>query len=798
MKRIFFLIISVLVGIQVNAQDQDFKLTGKVVNRLKEPLEFANISLLTSENLTVQQTITDSLGIFIIKAQNGNYKLLIEEFGQILHSQNIEIKGDTELGEISVEESVMLEGVVIEGRKKLIERKVDRLVFNVENSVSASGGNALDALKSTPMVRIQNESVSIIGKGEVLVMIDDRLQRLSPDDLASLLKSIPSDNIKSIEVITTPPAKYEAEGNGGIINIKLKTASPNSWNTNLGSSYTQRTYASNSLRGLFNYNQNRLSLQASVNTENEKLFTTSENRYFYPDELWKQNVEDESKNKSLSLGFGIDYDLNDKWTTGLKYLGSFTDNSAQNNPFTVRTNRNTAMINSFISSEINENNNFDLNSFNWFNKFDLDSLGTNITTNFDYFSYKKNDFQFYQGNELDENREIIPSSYFSSTNTNINRIDNYSGKVDVEMPLKSASLAFGGKFSHTKTDNDLVVFDNETGTPILNINQSNVFSYVEKNEALYISLSKEFSEKWETKVGLRMEATQTKGHSENLDQTNKNDYLTLFPTAYLTYTPNDNHSFSLNYSRRIRRPSFDYLNPFMIRTSPFNFSVGNPFLKPSFIDNIEFSYINHEKWFSSIYYLKVSDFAQNLSILNVDTNVTKDTPLNYADTDLIGISSYYNFNKLSWWNSFTGFNLNYQNVKSKVDFINSIDGYNAYLYSNNDFTLNESKTTFFSVNYALQFPGRYQIFHISTLNILDVSMKFLFFDKDLSLTLTAEDLLNGQRALIEYRSNDIITNSKSYDDTRFFRISLSYKFGNNNLKSKERDFGNEEERNRAN
>jgi hypothetical protein len=266
----------------------------------------------------------------------------------------------------------------------------------------------------------------------------------------------------------------------------------------------------------------------------------------------------------------------------------------------------------------------------------------------------------------------------------------------------------------------------------------------------------------------------------------------------VTYVPNENNTFSLNYSRRIRRPDFDYLNPFVIKTSPYYYSEGNPYLKPSIIDNFEFSFIRNQKWVNSVYFSQVSDFGQELSIIDPVTNVTRSTPLNYADTYQIGFSTSYNFNKWSWWNSFTGFNLNYQNVKSKTDFINSIEGYNGYIYTNNDFTINHSKTLFLGLNYGLQLPGRYQIFNISTLHILDVSVKVLTLNKKLAIAIVGEDILNAQKPLISYLSNGIKTNAKSYSDTRGFRISLSYKFGNQKIQSKQSNFGNEEERNRAN
>lgn len=380
----------------------------------------------------------------------------------------------------------------------------------------------------------------------------------------------------------------------------------------------------------------------------------------------------------------------------------------------------------------------------------------------------------------------------------MNKIENYSGKIDFSLPGHWANISFGAKLSYTNTHNDLVVYNRQTGIPVLDLDQSNIFNYKEHNEALYFSGNKKINAQWETQIGLRMEATQTEGYSGNLDQSHKNNYLKLFPTAYITYVPNDQNSYSLNYSRRIRRPDFDYLNPFVVKTSPYYYAEGNPFLKPSFINNIEFSYIRKQNWVSNIYFSQVTDFGQELSIVDAATNRTKSTPLNYANTYQIGFSTYYNFKKWSWWNSITGFNINYQNVKSKVSLIQSIDGANGYFYTNNDFTLNSSKSVFLGLNYSLQLPGRYQIFHLSSLNMLDASMKFLFLQKNLALTITGEDLLNAQKPLMTYKSNGVENNVKTYRDTRGFRIALSYKFGNISLKSKNRNPGNEEERNRAN
>ncbi|KAF2336702.1 TonB-dependent receptor [Flavobacterium nitrogenifigens] len=795
MNRI--ILVSILFLFQINIFGQQFSIKGKIINQNKTPLEFATATLLKTDKTLYQQASTDSLGNFTLNPEKGNYKLIIEQFGTEFCAKEIIVHQDLDLGIIEVKEFLQLDGVTINSRKKLVEQKVDRLVFNVENSVVATGGTALDALKSTPTVRVQNETISIVGKGEVLVMIDDRLNKMTQEDLVAFLRSIPADNIKSIEVITTPPAKYEAEGNSGLINIKLKTAKANSWNANLGTTYVQRSYASGNINGLFIYNYNKLSLQASINKGIDQFRTTSDARIYYPNELWKQDIATKSKTNLLSIGFGADYKLTEKWTSGIKYLGSFNDRTSANNPLTTRYNTS-GEINSYILSHVNAQNSPQMNSINWNNVFTLNNEGKNITVDLDYFNYQKDDSRVFSGNEMDNEKENIPETNFAAINSNLNQLKNYSAKIDVSIPYSWANISFGGKGFYTNTKNNLTVFDNETGTPILNTESSNIFNYKEYNEAIYFSANKKLNEKWETQIGLRAEATQTEGYSENLNQTNKNNYIKLFPTAYLTYNANDNNTYSLNYSRRIRRPDFDYLNPFVIRTSPFYYSEGNPFLKPSIIDNFEFSYIRNQKWVNTIYFSQVSNFGQQLAIIDPETNITKSTPINYADTYQIGLSTYYNFNKYAWWNSFMGFNLNYQNVKSRTNLIASVDGYNGYIYSNNDFTVNQSKTLFLGLNYGLQLPGRYQVFNISTLNILDISVKFLALKKNLSITLTGEDLLNAQKPLISYYSNGIKNTMKNYNDSRAFRIALSYKFGNQNVKSKERNFGNEEERNRAN
>lgn len=795
---IFLLYLVITFLIPGVASAQQHTVNGKVVNKEQQPLVYVNASLLKNDTVFVEGMVTDSLGAFHFKVDKGNYKLILEQFGTEFFNQRLEINQDIDLGKIKIDEAILLEGVTITARKKIIEQKVDRLVFNVENAVSASVGNALDALKSTPLVRVQNDNVSIVGKGGVLVMIDDRLQRLSPDDLANLLKSIASDNIKSIEVITTPPAKYDAEGSNGLINIVLKKGRKNSWSASLGTSYVQKRNAGGGVNGVFNYNYNKVSLQASLNTNTQKLLTESESAIFYPDELWNLNVKNHSLNKNLGASFGIDYKIKDNWTTGLKYLGSFTDDASQNNPLTSRYANSSSVAHAYIASDVSSENNSKINSVNWFNKIKTDSLGTVLTTDFDYFKYNKTDDLSTMGNELDSNKDTIPLTYFSSNNTNINKVENYSGKADVEMPRNWGNLSFGGKFSATKTDNDLTVFNNETGVPVLDTNQSNIFQYKEYIEAVYASFSKKLSEKWDLQLGLRLEATQTEGYSKNINQRNKNNYTKLFPTVFVTYLPNDNHSFSFNYSRRIVRPSFDYLNPFIIKPNPYFYTEGNPFLEPMIQDNIELSHLYKERLGVRLYYNIVAGFAQRVSIGDTETNITRSVPLNYANSGLTGISAYYIFNTLKWWNSFTGFNVNYQKIHSKSEYIQSIGGFNGFFYSTNEFFTSSSKNVSFGANLWVQPNGLNQIFNISTFYGLDISAKLKLLNKNLTLTAVVEDVFDSQRPTYTYYTNGIKNTRRRYNDTRGFQISLIYRFGNKEISKVQRNSGNEDERRRTN
>ncbi|ASE63954.1 TonB-dependent receptor [Chryseobacterium indologenes] len=688
-----------------------------------------------------------------------------------------------------------IQEVEIKARKKLVERKIDRLVFNVQNSTSATGGDAMDALRVTPGVKVINDKISIIGKSGVSVLIDDKIMHLAGDDLANFLKTIPSDQIKSIEVITTPPAKYDAQGNGGLINIVLKKTKKNSWNATIRSSYKQATYATGNLGADFSFQKDKITLFSSINTGDGTRKNIDNSSIYYPEERWENKSPRKIENKFLSTRLGLDYDLTNKLSMGFQYLGSFSEMNINENNTASYIYDSRDYLKSYIISKAKSNEKPNLNQFNFHTIYKLDSLGKKISFDVDYFSLKDKNTRNYNGNSWDKND--IPQSYFAAINNNNQDITNYSGKIDAELPLEWAKLSFGGKISQSRTHNNVVFYDNSSGTPIIDEKQTNEFDFTENTQALYFSANKKLGEKWEANVGLRAENTQTKGYSRNLDQENKNTYFQLFPTAYLAYTPNDNHSFNMTYSRRINRPNYNQLNPFRIYDNPYSYVEGNPFLKPSYTSNFEFIY-TFDNLESKIYYSYEKNGFEQLGILDNDTKITRYFVLNFLKTYNIGLTENISFNPVKFWTTTNSFDINYTKSTSDTPItVGSLNGWNTYLSTDNEFSLNSKKTLSFNVGYWISLPGVNGVDKVGTNQSLYAGLKFLMLDKNLQLSIIANDILKTQKPVYTSYSNGIKTMYRNYYDTQFFTLSLSYKFGNQKLKVSKHNFGNQEEKNRT-
>ena len=477
------LLLFVLLSTALSAQ---VKIIGKVTTGTNVPVVFAEIILIDKDSTAIKSELTNEKGDFILDAQQGVYQLQIRQVNKIVLSRSIELNTDLDLGNLTVNEVVLLESVVVAGRKKLIERKVDRLVFNVENSINAAGSDALEALKFTPGIRVQNDNITIIGKSNLSVMIDDKIVQLSEEDLANYLKSIPSDNIKSIEVITTPPAKYEALGNSGLVNIKLKKAKKDSWNALIGSTYLQRKYSDGSVMGSFNYNKNRLSVSSAVNYNDGAKYVDQDDYAYFSDGLWYTISPFKAKYTRKNGKLGIDYQITSKWVMGTQLMINSNSRLTTDSPYLPVSDYNSGEITRYLKSDGKIVQNPNIKSLNFYNEFKMDTLGRKVTLNLDYFNFNNKDTKTYNGISVIESP--YSQKYFRGINANNQDITNLSGKLDVDYPSKWANLSFGGKVSNSKANNDISAFnsgivDNFVSDFPLTQNK---FEYYENIQALYL------------------------------------------------------------------------------------------------------------------------------------------------------------------------------------------------------------------------------------------------------------------------------------------------------------------------
>lgn len=783
----------------ISSSVAQIKITGKIINKDKSPLEFAEVILLNKDSMGIKSELANEDGTFQISIQPGRYTLQIRQFSKPFFFRVIDSQTDVELGEIEVNNTGHdLKTVDVEVKDKIIERKADRVVFNVENSISAAGGDALEALKITPGVRVQNDVISMIGKSNLSVMIDDKLIQLSGDDLVNFLRSIPADNIKSIEIMSTPPAKYDAAGNSGFVNIRLKKSRRDSWNASLSSTYLQRMYPSGSAFGNFNYNKNKLSLSASSFYTKGIFYKTEDDYAYFKDGLWHTHSTLNFHYERSNTNLNVDYQLTPRWTIGSQVMINFGNNFFTNNPYSYVYDYETGERIRSLENVSPSRQAPAFKSMNLYNEFKIDTTGKKLTVNLDYFSFINSDKKHYEGTSL----VVHPykEQYFKGINQNDQNITNLAGKVDVEYPIKWMNLSFGGKVSNSVAQHNISAYNSGMLDQLPSTTELDrtMFTYTENMEAVYVSGNKKINKQWESQLGLRMEATQITTFSQNRNENNRNNrnYAKLFPTVYLIYTVNENSSFSLNYSRRINRPGFFDLNPNAYFLNPFQIIEGNPFLQPAFIDNAELVH-TYKKLTSKLYASYEKNMFAQLPLSDPSTSFIHFTNENYFSTQRFGISESYVFDKYSWWSSNNEADLNYAYVVSNVPSATGKKGLNSRLSTRNDFFLNPAKTVNFSVTYWYSFRGVDGIFYQRPQSNLSLAFQYLMLDKKLRMTVRFSDLFRTEKDRMYTTVNGVFQDGMYYHDSQCIQLSVSYKFGNNKLSEKKHEAGNQEERNRA-
>ena len=772
------------------------RISGSVIDNTDIAVNYANVLLVKNDSIA-QYEITDENGSFSLDAEQGNYMLQICQFGDTLFSTNIILDKDIDLGMIVGQHNTLkLHEVTVTARKKLIERKIDRLIFNVENSIVSAGGTALDVLNITPRVFVQNDQISMIGKSTMTVTINDRSLQISGNDLTNYLKSIPSENIQSIEIISNPPAKYEADGNSGIVNIRLKTAVAGTWNTSLFSSYKQAKYGRGNVGGRFTYQQNKLTILSSISYINGADGPLEKQTICYSDQTFYNENNKKEFYDGLSGQIGVDYQISKKVTIGTQYSGSLSNPDTKGVNIGTLTDLNNRLLQT-MKTDLDRQLKNNYNTLNIHTVYNGLS-GKKLTLDADYFNYKKEQNQLYATNNYDENNALVADSYSSINNIGKQKVENYSVKMDMNHPLEWANLNYGGKISFTTTNNHLQFYDLSLGERVYDASQSNEFRYIENNQSLYLSAEKDLNDKWNLQLGLRLEHTHTRGELLNISHPHNNQYTKLFPTFYLTYSPNDDHSFSLDYGKRIQRPKFSMLNPFRTYSNPYMSVEGNPFLEPSFMHNIELGYTFAGDLNTSFYYSKETNGYSLVTIMEPNSIRQTNTMLNFYTMNGYGANISYTFNKIRWLESYISGDMNYAVTHANHPSIpKETAGCGASLSASNSFVLNASRTLLGSLNLFYSFPNTY----INTKNKSSFStgagLRYLM-NKNLTFNLSLVDIFRTNTQRWRETNNGILMNRYNYSDARSATLTVSWRFGNNKINARDSKTGNTEEKKRAN
>jgi hypothetical protein len=792
-----FVLTLLLSAIVLNGALAQVKLEGKILDKIGKPASFSSILVLQNDKI-MRSAVSDTVGYYSIELLPGMYSMAVSNLGKVKSIKDLSLLKDTIIN-IQLSDTVgssTLGEVTVIAKKKLIEIKVDRIVFNVENSISLIGGDALDAIAKAPGVRVStNNAISLIGKSSVKVMVNDRLIRLSGDDLIAYLKSIPVDNISRLEVITNPPSRYDAEGNSGLINIVTKKNENEGIYGNLSAGTIIRHYISNNAGANFSYSKNKITINLGLNTRENKNYTFTEKGLFYPENKWLDTSYNSIKDGNISGNFGIDYQISGKMLLGIQYNGS----RSKNRRFLVSETK-VSKYNSLIDSLINTNsstpNTSITHSVNLHHEFKIDSAGRKLFTDADYFYYDNNQEQMFNSRATYPNQSGY-NDYPQTHQSTPQRIEVYSMQTEFLLPLKSVNLSMGGKVSFISNHSSSDFSVTKNGITWYDSSRSFIFGYKENTQALFIDGKKEFK-KFDVKLGLRGEYTQTTGISYTLGAKNTNLYIKVFPTFYFLLKSLKDQSLALTYGKRIDRPGYSRLNPFRFYTNPFRYSEGNPQLQPSYSDNIEVQHVFKNWLISQALVSFVNNGFDQIGIPDPQTRIVGIIQKNFFKSFNYGLGEAISktfFNSLENYTQLVAYHSGI--TSSDPHTRKKISGWSAHVSTSNTYAWNKSKTLLSNIDFWYQFPAVDGLDNVERYYSLDFGFKALLAEKKLTLGLNVTDILKTNRVYFSSIINNMKQTNGGYAGTRSFRISLSYKFGKNKSSRTRNTISNQAEKNRV-
>ncbi len=645
----------------VYAQPKQNTISG-TVKQAGKPVDKATVTLFTQDSLALWSVVTTADGVYELSPEkNGKYFLSASAVGFATAWSDLFAAG-LSAGEISLPDFDLkpatkeLNNVTVVYRKPVFEQKIDRMVVNVDASPANVGITALEVLERTPGVTLDKDgNISLKGKNGVLILMDGKPTYLSNADVVNLLRSLPSSQLEQLEIMTNPPAKFDAAGNAGVINIKTKKSKSRGFNGSLtlGGGSGNKARSNNSLNLNYRHNKVNVFSNYSYNYNGNMQELYLKRKFFDANNgqvvsLFDQETFMDKANQTHTVKLGMDYFANKKTTYGIVLTGLYNPSDFESDNVTNIKNQ-AGVIQTRMESFSKLENLWKNGGVNLNFRHQFDSTGRELSAEADFLGYKSSSDQllssyfFNKDGQPSSPDEIVDGSLPSNINI-------YSFKVDYVHPLKNKmKLEAGVKSSLVNTDNDAQYQFWENGQWEKDIDRSNRFKYKENINALYINTSKEINEKWSAQLGLRLENTLATGDQVTTNETFERNYTQLFPTAFVNYKANEKNQFTMNYGRRIQRPDYKDMNPFYFFLDKYTYQVGNPYLRPQFSHNIELSHTLKGFLTTTLNYTTTKDIINQLIEQDDATNTTFVKAGNLASQQQIGLSVSAGFPITKWW-----------------------------------------------------------------------------------------------------------------------------------------------------
>jgi iron complex outermembrane recepter protein len=809
MRKLFTLFFSFAL---LTAATQAQKVSGLVKDQEGKGLDKSTVSLLrTKDSSVIKLAVTTNNGRFSFSAEPGKYLVSASHVGyQPVFSAVFELSGTGEMSlpELSLAKATgNLQNVTLTARKPMVEVKADKTILNVEGTINAVGNDALELLRKSPGVLVdKDDNLSLAGKNGVQVYVDGKPSPLSGSDLAAYLKSLQSGQIEAIEIITNPSAKYEAAGNAGIINIRLKKNKSFGTNGSVNAGYNIGTYGKyNGGLSLNNRNKN-VNIFGNYNFNhglNVSLFRLYREQL---DTLFNQRSDMRFKNTNHGFKAGLDYTINKKSTIGVLVNGNIADSRMRNDSKTPISYMPTGVTDRLLVANnrtISDRNNVNFNT----NYRYADTAGRELNIDADYglFRIKSDQLQpnyYYTPDGATKLSEYI-YNFISPTD-----IDIYSLKSDYEQNFKKGKLGVGFKVSLVNTSNNFGRYNVLSGAKQLDLDRSNHFDYSENINAVYVNYNRPLKGAM-IQVGVRMENTNATGDSyplngdgsvnKNTKQTFKRNYTDFFPSAAVTFNKNPMNQWGISYSRRIDRPAYQDLNPFEFKLDEYTFQKGNINLRPQYTNSVAVTNTYKYKLTTSLTYSHVADVFTQL-VDTADKSKSFISKQNLATQNIVSLNVSYPF-MYKAYSAFINVNSYYSHYKADFGGGNrtvDLDVFAYTIYMQHALKLGK-KGWSAEVSGFYASPSVWQgTFESKAIWSMDGGLQKTILKGKGTVKASVTDIFFAQKWKGESNFAGQKTIASGNWESRQFRINFSYRFGSNQVKAaRNRTSGAEDESKRT-